>query len=115
MTLPYFDVHWMELAPVAPLRCMPRGNTHRLLTISLFQSIERAVITCPSTPWNTRRVQAALSNVAASAEMPSTMAESCVPKRRRCVIENSLKDGVVSESVWEKFINYLYRLYCLEL
>ena len=45
MTLPYFDVHWIEFGPASPERFMPRGKTHRLVPISTLQSIDRAVIT----------------------------------------------------------------------
>jgi hypothetical protein len=32
--LPYFEVHFAELAPAAPSRCMPRGKTQRLVRVS---------------------------------------------------------------------------------
>ena len=50
MTLPYFDVHCTEFGPAAPLRCTPRGITHRLVPISNFQSIERPVMTRSLSP-----------------------------------------------------------------
>src|ERR1700753_1322916 len=48
----------MNFGPASPERFMPRGNTHRLVPTSTFQSIERPVITSPLAPWYTRRVQA---------------------------------------------------------
>ncbi len=50
MTLPYFEVHFSEFGPASPLRSMPRGITQRLVAISLFQSIERAVTTVSPAP-----------------------------------------------------------------
>ncbi|CFW46200.1 Uncharacterised protein [Bordetella pertussis] len=50
MTLPCFDVHWIEFGPAWPERCMPRGKAHKLVPTSTFQSIERAVITSSLAP-----------------------------------------------------------------
>ena len=50
MTLPYLDVQVREFGPPDPSRAMPRGKIQRLVMISSFQSIDRAVITAPSWP-----------------------------------------------------------------
>src|ERR1700761_4823199 len=57
-TLPYFAVQWMEFGPAWPLRAMPRGKIQRSVLMSVFQSIDRAVITSPLAPRYTMRVQA---------------------------------------------------------
>lgn len=49
-TLPYREVHVRGLPPTSPLRSIPRGNIHKLLRLSSFQSMERAVSTVPSGP-----------------------------------------------------------------
>ncbi|CFX18739.1 protein of unknown function [Candidatus Filomicrobium marinum] len=58
MTLPYFDVHLIELGPAFPVRSIPRGKIQRLVPTSFFQSMDRAVMTCPFAPKYTARVQA---------------------------------------------------------
>ena len=85
MTLPYLDVQRMVCAPVCPVRAMPRGNTHRLLTMSLFQSMDRAVITWPLAPWNTSRVQAQTLEAAATPARPSNMAAKEGRMRGMCM------------------------------
>src|SRR5215471_3768132 len=41
ITLPYFEVHCAERGPACPLRRIPRGNIHRLVCTSSFQSMDR--------------------------------------------------------------------------
>src|SRR5271156_5956779 len=48
----------MDLAPAAPSRFMPAGNTHRLEDMSSSQSMLRPVMTVLSVPTKRVRVQA---------------------------------------------------------
>src|ERR1700722_3122236 len=50
MTLPYFAVHKIELAPAAPSRSVPAGNALRLVCSGNIQSMLRPVITVLAGP-----------------------------------------------------------------
>jgi hypothetical protein len=57
-TLPYLDFHLTEFGPTAPWRSIPAGKTQMSAGISVFQSMDLAVITILSGPLYTTRVQA---------------------------------------------------------
>src|SRR6476619_83575 len=59
--LPYFDVQPTVLVPDAPSRAIPRGNTHMFDDMSSPQSMDRPVITKPSSPTYIARVHMSAS------------------------------------------------------